>query len=129
MLLTHRTKFRTTNDQISTSCPSGGFSSNAVNCVTLVHDPDSLRINVPTVIDTFLLQHVQGRLCPGHVNIPQWDWERFSPRHIKLNSRFHVMTINVIPFDRPKIVCWLRLVRTSSKTTTELCSSEGLTPY
>ena len=70
---------------------------------------------------------------PDHVNVLQWYWECFFLRHVELNSRFDVMTINVIPFDRPKIVTdfsvirnfvyWLRLVRTSSKVLTELFTS------
>ena len=94
--------------------PSGGFSTN----VTFVN-PD-----IPIIVNTAFLQHIQIYVrSPGHVNIFQWDLECFFFRHVELNSRFDVMTINEIPFDRPKIltafsvilhvVCWLWLLRTS----------------
>ena len=75
---------------------------------------------------------------PGHVSKFQWNWKCVFFRHVKMNSRFDVMTINVIPFDRPKIVtrfsiirdfvCCSRRVRTSSKVSTELFASYRLGP-
>ena len=67
----------------------------------------------------------------------QCIWECFFFRYMELNSRFDVMTTNVIPFDRTKIatgfsviryfVCWLRPV-TSSKVCSEFFASYKLIP-
>ena len=55
--------------------------------------------------------------CRGHVNILQWYWECFFLRHAELNSRFNMMTINKVSFNRTEVVagfsvvfgfCWLR---------------------
>ena len=99
-----------------------------------------MHICVPIIIDVVFLQHIQDRMCiPSHVNVLQWSWECFSFRHIKLNSRLDVMTINVLPFDRPNIVtgfsvihsfvCWLRPVRTSSKVCSEHVAAHKLVPH
>ena len=58
---------------------------------------------------------------------------------VVLNSRFDLMTTNVIPFDRPKIVTGfsdirgfvscLRFVRTSTKVCTELFAIFRLVPH
>ena len=50
---------------------------------------------------------------PDHVNIPQWYGECFFLRHVELNSTFDVMTISVIPFDRPKIVAGFSVIISS----------------
>ena len=62
-------------------------------------------MNVPIIVFSAFLQHIQGRMCsPGHDNVSQWNWECFFFRYMELNSRFDVMTVNVISFDQPKIV-------------------------
>ena len=54
-------------------------------------------IDIPTVVNMAFLQHLQGGVCcPDDVNVPHWYWE--------VHSWFNVMTINVIPFDRPEFV-------------------------
>ena len=49
----------------------------------------SVRIDIPIVIDTFLLHDVQISVSrPGHINVFQWDRECFILRHVELNLRF-----------------------------------------
>ena len=73
--------------------PSRSRSLNIENCVKPVHGSDKFRLPsvFPTIIYTAFLQHIQGR-----VNVSQWYWERCFLWHVELNSRFDVMTINVI---------------------------------
>ena len=40
-----------------------------------------------------------------------WYWQWFFVRHKEFNSWFNVMTMNVIPFDRPKIVAGFTVIR------------------
>ena len=75
---------------------------------------------------------------PGHVSVFQWNCECLFFRHVVLNTRFNMTTINVVFFDRPKIVAgfcamfcfvyWLRLVRTSLKISTEFFVWNRLVP-
>ena len=70
--------------------PAGGQEGDRWKCC----------IDVPTVVDTSFLQYIQTCVRrPGLVNILQWNWERFFFRHVELNSRFDVMTMNEVTFD------------------------------
>ena len=81
----------------------------------------SSHIDIPIILNTAFLQHIQGRMCPpDHVNVSQWYWARCNFRHMELNSRYDVSP----SMDQKFIagfcvifwfVFWLRLLRTSLK--------------
>ena len=92
------------------------------------------RIDIPVIINLLLLQYIQITVCrPSNVNVFQWNRECFFLRHIDLNSRFIVMTIDEVTLDRPKVstgfsvICWLYRVRLSRFTLN--FSTEIFTPY
>ena len=100
----------------------------------------SIHIDVPRIVNTAFLQHIQGRMgSPDHVNVFQGNWECVFFRHGELNSRFDVMTISEIPFDRPEIsagfcviscfVYRLRLLKTSLKVSSEIFTWCKLVPH
>ena len=64
----------------------------------------SVRIDIPIVIDTFLLHDVQiSASRPCYINAFQWNRECFFLRHVELSSRFIVMTIHEVTLDRPEV--------------------------
>ena len=86
------------------------------------HESDKLlfRIDIPIVIDTFLLHVVQISMSrPCYINVFQWNRKCFCLRHVDLNSRFVVMTIDEVTFDRPEVgtgfsvICWSCQLRVS----------------
>ena len=109
----------------------GEFSYNNLNFVNPFHEPDKLRsASIPIIINTFLLQHVQiWRSTPGHNNVLQWNRECFFLRHMELNSRINVLTIDEVTLNRPEVfpgfsdICLfsrLRPFRFSLKFSTEI---------
>ena len=71
----------------------------------------SIHIDVPIIVNTAFLQHIKICLSsPGHINVFQWSWKRFFFRHMELNSRFHVMTINEVTFDWPEVFPSFRVI-------------------
>ena len=84
-----------------------------------------LRETLPNLREAFQ-QHIHcGIRPPDNVSVFQWYWECFFFRHMELNSWVNLMTINVIPCDRPNVVSgfsvirqrvsWFRPVRLSSQ--------------
>ena len=64
----------------------------------------SISIYVPTVFNVFLQQYIQRCVCiSGNVDIFQWNKKWFFSRHVQFDSRFHVVTVNKVAWDRPKI--------------------------
>ena len=64
----------------------------------------SVQIDIPIVIDTFPLHDVQISVSsPCYISVLQWNRECFFFRHIELNSRFIVMTIDEVTLDRPEV--------------------------
>ena len=63
-----------------------------------------VRIDIPEILNTFFLQHVQ--ICmsrPGNINVFLWNRKRFLLRHVELNLRFIVVTIDEVTLDRPEV--------------------------
>ena len=53
----------------------------------------------------FLEQYIQGCIrSPGNVDIFQWNWTWFFPRHVQFDSGFNVMTVNNIAWNGPEII-------------------------
>ena len=86
----------------------------------------SIHIDIPMVVNTGFLQQIQ--ICTSsraRFNVFQWDWECFFFRHVELNWRFNVMTINEVTFDWPEVFpgfsvifcfCRLRFFRDALKS-------------
>ena len=120
--------------------PLGGFSFNRVKLLETCPRiwQASVRIDVPTVIRTFLLHDVQISVSrPCYINVFQWKRECFFLRHIELNSKFMVMTTDEVTLNRPEVrlgfslICWFCRLTLSSftlKFTTEICAPFGLFP-
>ena len=99
--------------------PFWGASFNNVNLVKsspwLWHI--SVVVNIPVSIQSFFLCNLQ--ICiswPVDINIIRWNKIWFFCRHVQLNPRFNMMTINEISLNRPEvfssfrvIFCFLRL--------------------
>ena len=98
----------------------------------------SVRIDIPVVINTFLLHDVQiSTSRPCYANVFQWNSECFFLCHMELNSRFIVMTIDEVTLDRTEVgtgfivifwFCRLRLSRFALKCSTEIFAPCGLFP-
>ena len=64
----------------------------------------SVSFDIPMVINSFFLCYIQiGVSWPDDINVFQWNKEWFFLRHVQLNSRFNMMTINEISLNRPKV--------------------------
>ena len=84
----------------------GKFSFSKVNYVNHFQESDqiSVLIDIPIVIDTFFLHDVHisvGRSC--YINVFQWNKECCFLRHMELNSRFIVMSIDEVTVNRPEV--------------------------
>ena len=90
------------------------------------------------LINTLFLHYIQvGVSGPSYINVLQWNRDGFFFRHIELNSRFIVMTINEVTLYRSEVssdfsvifrFCRLRLFRFSFKSSTENFTPCGLIP-
>ena len=82
------------------------FVVNFVNPVHEIWQTPALT-DVPIIVNASLLHHIQ--ICvsrPHHIDALQWNGECFFFRHVKLNSRFNVITIDEVTLYRPKVsVC------------------------
>ena len=98
----------------------------------------SVQIDIPIVIDTFLLHDVQISVSrPCYINVFLWNRVCFFLWHIELNSRFIVMTMDEVTLDRPEVgtglsvICcfwrW-RLSRFALKFSSENFAPFGLFP-
>ena len=55
--------------------------------------------------------HIKRRVgSSGNVNVFQWNREWFFSRHVQFDSGFHMMTVNEISWDRPKITFGLTMM-------------------
>ena len=64
-----------------------------------------LSIHVPAIFNIFFQQYIQWCMCcPGNVDVLHWNRKSFFFRHVELNSRFIVMTINEISCNRPEVI-------------------------
>ena len=86
--------------------PWGGFFNN-VNFVNPVHKPDEVR-STSTFQHSWIRFscHTSRHVCVVLVTSIyfQWNWEWFFFRHVELNSRFNVMTLNEVSFHWPEVV-------------------------
>ena len=90
------------------------------------------------IIKSLFLHYVQISVSrPCHVSVLQWNTEYFFCRHIELNSRFIMMAINEVTFNRPKIssgfsvifwLCRLGLFQFALKSSTEIFTPYNLFP-
>ena len=65
----------------------------------------SWSINVPIIIDAFLLLNIQIRMSSsGYVNVFQWNREWFLSRRVKFDSWFNVMAVYEVSWHGPEIV-------------------------
>ena len=70
-----------------------------------------LRETLPKLREAFQ-QHIHcGIRPPDNVSVLQWYWECFFFRHMEFNSWVKLMTINVIPCDRPNVVSGFSVIR------------------
>ena len=86
--------------------PVGGVSFNSVNLVKTCPRiwQISTSVDIPVVINSFFLCHIQiGVSWRDDINVFQWNREWFFFRHIEMNSRFNMMTINKVSLNRPKV--------------------------
>ena len=86
--------------------PSGSFSFSFVNFVKPLQESDKHRFASTFQKSSirFFLQRVQ--ICVSgsdHVNVFQWDRERFFLRHAELTSMFIVMTTDEVTLSRPEV--------------------------
>ena len=114
----------------------GGFSFGRVNFVNPLQDIWQMfvRIDIPRIVNTFLSPDVQISMSgPCNINVFQWTGECFLLRHVGLNPKFIVKTIDEVTLDRPEVgtgfsvICWfcrLRLSRFALNFSTEI-----FTPY
>ena len=64
----------------------------------------SARIYIPLIVNLLFLHDVQICMCRTcHINVFQWNRECFFLRHVELNSRFIVMTMDEVTLDRPEL--------------------------
>ena len=104
----------------------------------IVEFNNPIHVNIPTVVNTAFLQHVQVCMCgPGHVKKCQWDWGCFFFRHAELNSKFDVMTTDEVTLNRLEVgtgfsvifcFCRLRPLRVSLKFFPEIFTPNRLFP-
>ena len=88
----------------------------------------SVLVDIPIIVNALLLHQVQfGVSGPSYINVPKWNRQSFFFRHMELNSRFIVMTINEVTLNRPevssgfRVICWFcraRLFRFAFKSST-----------
>ena len=64
----------------------------------------SARIDIPVIVNHLFLHDVQISMSrPSNIDVFQWNRKSLFHRHLELNSRFIVMTINEVTLDRPKV--------------------------
>ena len=84
----------------------GSFSFNKVNVVNLFHESDTcpLEWTFQQSSIRFFLHDVQISMRrQNKIIVFQWNKESFFLRHVELNSRFIVMTIDEVTLDRPEV--------------------------
>ena len=115
----------------TTYVPWEVFSFNRVNFVKPVHESDKLLFESTT----FLLHDVQISVSrPCYINVFQWKRDCSFLRHIELNSRSIVVTIDEVTLDRPEVgtgfsvICCFCKLRLSRFAFTENFALFGLLP-
>ena len=91
-----------------------------------------VRIDTPITVNFLFFYHIQiSTSWPRYINVFYWNGKCFFLRHAELNSKFIVMTIDEVTFDRPEVgtgfsvICWfcrLRLSRFTLKFSAEIFS-------
>ena len=62
-------------------------------------------IDIPIILDAFLLLKIQIRICSsGYVNVLRWNREWFFSRRVKFDSGFNVIALYEVSWHGPKII-------------------------
>ena len=94
--------------------PSSGLSFKKMNLVKPVHASDNFcfSIHVPVIIWIFLQRYVKWCMSiSGNVDVLQRKRKWFFLRHVQFDSGFHVMAINEIFRNRPKVIFSFRIIQ------------------
>ena len=123
------------------TCPWGGFSFNMVNFVNPVHESDKFPFSSTVHKSSMRFSCMTSRFVWVHlvtsVYLFQWNRECLFLRHVELNSRFSMMTINEVTLNWPKVIvgfsvifwfCWSRLFRFPLKSSTEMSTPHSMFP-
>ena len=109
--------------------PFGGVSFNKVKfCETCPRIWQfSISVDIPIVINSFFLWNVQvGMSWPDDINVFQWIGEWFFFWHVLLNSRFDMMTVNQVSWNRPEVFLSFRVIFLFLQVETLPCRLENL---
>ena len=119
--------------------PRGGFSFNNENFLNQVQKSDNFLFSSTVHKSSMRFSCMTSRFVWVDIvtskKLFQWNTECFFLRHVELNSRFSMMTINGVTLNWPKVIpgfsvifwfCWSRLFRFALKSSTEIFTPHSM---